>query len=118
MVAFISYPTDYAHATGMLERPLRNGRLKIGHNTYLERRDDVRIDIVYHKTAIATLYPDGSVSLDNGGWHTRTTLQRLSDILKTMGLGRVTQTNGNWYVVRGFKAIPYTNGMRIKGVLK
>lgn len=118
MPAYITYPESYKDAINMLCVKLRDGRLKIGHNTYLEQHG-TRIDIVYHSTAIATLYPDGSVTLDNGGWNTRTTLQRLSDILKTMGLGRVSQHKGDWFIqYRQGGEEPYYNGICIKGVHK
>jgi len=54
----------------------RDGR-KIANNTYLERRSEHRIAIRLHSTDVVTLTPEW-IELDSGGWHTRTTWDRMS----------------------------------------
>ena len=50
---------------------------RVGHNTSVERRGDDRIAVRYHYTDVVTYNRDGSVILDNGGWATNTTRERL-----------------------------------------
>jgi hypothetical protein len=54
-------------------------RRKLANNTYLERNSfDPTIAVVLHRTDIITLYPDGNVKLNTGGWNTVTTRDRLN----------------------------------------
>jgi hypothetical protein len=51
---------------------------KLANNTYLERRfGGAAIAIRYHDTDVVTLTPR-SIVLDSGGWHTKTTWERMS----------------------------------------
>jgi hypothetical protein len=49
---------------------------KLANNTYLERRDETTIAIRYHATDVVTFTPR-SIVLDSGGWHTKTTWERM-----------------------------------------
>jgi hypothetical protein len=51
---------------------------KIANNTYLERRQDGVIAVRLHNTDVVTLYSDGRVVLNSGGWRTSTTAQRIN----------------------------------------
>ena len=59
---------------------------KVGHNTYARRiarlteeDEGVEYDIAirYHSTDIVTYHPDGSITLNTGGWDTTTTTNRM-----------------------------------------
>lgn len=56
--------------------------------------------IYYHETAIATIYHNGKVKIDNGGWHTSTTKKRINAILSALGLPySIVQKNYSWYLL-------------------
>lgn len=70
---------------------------KLAHNTYVER---VGADIAvrYHSTFIVTYHPDGSLTLNTGGWRTTTTKARIHDLI---GPGRfLSSTDGVWNLTR------------------
>jgi hypothetical protein len=50
---------------------------KIGHNTTVERRGTDQIAVRYHFTDVVTYNRDGSVEVNNGGWPTNTTRERI-----------------------------------------
>jgi len=54
---------------------------KLGHNTWVCRRDDGDVAVMYHSTDIVTFHPDYSVTVCTGGWDTVTTRGRLNNIL-------------------------------------
>lgn len=74
-------------------------RRKLANNTYAERRGDGEIAIRLHATDILTFHADGSVGVDTGGWHTRTTKDRLNEYLPN-GY-RIVQDRSQWYWVDG-----------------
>lgn len=53
----------------------------IGNNTRLQRNSDGDFEIVLHSTAIITVHPDNTLTLDTGGWNTMTTKKRLNSYL-------------------------------------
>lgn len=65
---------DFNGADGFLGS--RKGA-RVGHNTQVYRVDADTIAVRYHYTDIVTYRRDGSVVLDNGGWATNTTRERL-----------------------------------------
>jgi hypothetical protein len=81
----------YQEARAMMERA-RNGRRKLENNTYLETRypdrtydrdltlhvETVEYAVRLHDTDVVTLHPDGSYTLDSGGWRTVTTKDRIN----------------------------------------
>lgn len=83
---------DYKEAKNQIRN--RQSR-KIANNTYLKQRDKDAIAVRLHETDIITLYPDGFVTLNSGGWHTKTTLDRL----QTYAPFYVYQKNYTWFVV-------------------
>lgn len=88
-------------------------RRKLANNTYLERRGE-NIAVRLHETDVLTFAPDGSVTLDSGGWKTVTTKARMNEYL---GHGlRISQSRGQWYVYDYSKRMDiavYADGMRI-----
>ena len=87
---------------------------KLANNTYLSRHDDGSIRIRLHSTDVATMRPDGSVTLNTGGWMTSTTRDRLGLVC------RISQRSGIWYVNVGGKEYTYRDGMTItkRGTVK
>ncbi len=66
-----------------------NGKFKkkIGNNTYLCLLSGVPGDgiaIKYHNTYVVTVYGDGKVELNTGGWNTVTTQMRINKALRAM----------------------------------
>ena len=55
--------------------------------------------VTYHSTDVVTVYPNGKIVLDSGGWRTNTTKLRMNQASQELGLGfNVWQRLGNWYV--------------------
>jgi hypothetical protein len=68
-------------------------RRKIGNNTWLERRgDDIAVRL--HDTDIVVYHPDGSITLDTGGWFTVTTKARMNEHTEF----GVSSVRGEWQV--------------------
>lgn len=69
----LNYPKSYNDCVYVL-----NGRVsrKIGNNTYLRRSEDT-VAVRYHSTDIVTFDQFGSIRLDTGSWHTRSTYARM-----------------------------------------
>lgn len=106
MAACIDMPTSYADALRMLGSQAMK---RIGHNTKLVYGGSDRVDVVYHRTSIVVLYADGRVILDHGGWQTRTTLARLSQAMRGLGIGGLTQRKGSWIFTFKGNELPYVN---------
>lgn len=108
MGASIAYPSSHSAAVALLGN---KARTKVGHNTWLEVKDAMRVALVYHNTAIVTYYADGRVVLDNGGYYSVTTKARISGAMRAAGIGGLTQRKGEWYFVfDSGNELPYVNG--------
>lgn len=84
---------NYESANAQLTGRCKNSR-KIQNNTYLARRgEDIALQL--HSTDVVTLHPDGSITLNSGGWHTVTTKDRISPF------HRVSARQGVWYMEDG-----------------
>lgn len=79
---------------------------KWANNTYLHRRGD-NIALQYHSTDVATFFPDEDVVLDNGGWFTSTTKERINWAIGN----RLSQRNGVWYIDGDIR---FENGITLK----
>ena len=69
---------------------------KYANNTYLVRHDDY-LALLYHSTEVVKFYPNGNVVLDNGGWYTSTTKERINWMLLEYPIG-LYQERGVWYL--------------------
>jgi len=79
---------------------------KQANNTYLVRCNGY-LALRYHSTDVVKFYSDGKIVLDNGGWFTSTTKERIN-----MGLPagfHLSQVNGIWWL-NGHK---FQNGITI-----
>lgn len=63
-----------AHLNGRSSRQLAN-------NTTVEVDEDGTIAVRLHATRILAFHPDGSFTVDSGGWRTVTTKQRLNALM-------------------------------------
>ena len=84
---------DYAKASSLLTGRCANRR-KVANNTYLERRDNGAIAVKLHATDVLTLFPDGRVLFDTGGWRTVTTKERINRFAPEV---TVWSNRGVWY---------------------
>lgn len=71
--------TDYATLNERLTGRCKLRR-KVANNTYAERRGD-SIALKLHDTDVVTYHPDGSITLDTGGWFTVTTKDRMNNAI-------------------------------------
>ena len=98
---------DHASADAFLGR--RAVRALPGRASRLERRGD-DIAVLFHGTAVVTYHPDGSVTLDSGGWLTSTTKQRINAYTRAP----VYSVKGKWLVgVPGGGKVPFRDGIRV-----
>lgn len=89
---------------------------KLAHNTKIHMAVNYyglveSIAVELHHTDIVTYYPDGRIKLDSGGYRSRTTAQRMNQLLPPW-LG-VVQRKGEWYVenLRTRDKVPFEDGM-------
>lgn len=82
---------DYGTADRLLGA--RASKRLSGRETRLER-DGNDIRVVYHRTPVVTLHPDGTYTLRANGWETLSTLQRFHDYspARVFGRGRPIDT--------------------------
>jgi hypothetical protein len=97
---------------------------KLANNTYAERRDAETIAIRLHATDVVTYHKDGRVVLNDGGWLTVTTKERMN----SFGPDYVSigSNKGRWYVVLAPRPpvtdqyrdwanpVPYADGITFK----
>ena len=75
---------------------------------------DGAVSVRYHRTDVATLYPDGSVTLRTGGWRTVTTKRRMNQALVYFGIPAIIyQHRHDWYVAANGADIEFAEGMRL-----
>ncbi|MFA6118249.1 MAG: hypothetical protein WC729_29960 [Sphingomonas sp.] len=103
-------------ALSFFERHRRGAEAKLGHNTVLRQRlgkDGAKdMQVIYHETPLVTYHEDGTITLNSGGWATKTTKDRLGIFLPVPL--HVVQTKGKWYVrnQETQEEIPFFDGMR------
>lgn len=83
---------------------------KVGNNTILHKTLDGKIAIKYHRTDIMTISQLDTMTLNTGGWETRTTIGRLNqllpnnvDIFMRKGIAHIKGANGTFKYVDGMK---------------
>lgn len=84
----------YTEAADFLAKGRDPNYRKIANNTTVERREGDNIAVRLHATDVVTYHPDGSVTLDSGGWRTYTTKDRMN----AFGPALVWQDQGEWEV--------------------
>lgn len=127
---------SYKEAQEMM-KTARHGRRKLENNTWLEgrgpgQRFDCRgfvepdFAVRLHNTDVVTIHPDGSYTLNSGGWRTVTTKSRLSyanaSVWSDRGQWKVAtkrktmpgdKWSGPWETWDNNSAVPFADGMRI-----
>lgn len=108
----------YEEARGMIERA-RDGRRKLENNTWLEERIVPPLLPYYavrlHKTDVVELHPDGSCTLNSGGWRTVITKDRINRYAP----GLVASGRGVWHYYPHARQggwdlkFPFADGMRV-----
>jgi hypothetical protein len=90
-------------------RDAGNGK-RIANNTRLFDRGG-SIAVRLHSTDVVTMYPDGRYVLNNGGWYTATTKNRIHEYAPV----RLCQRKGEWYVTSTAtgKEQVFENGMTV-----
>jgi hypothetical protein len=81
------------------------------HNTLEHTFADGSTSYQLHDTEIVRIHPDGSVTLNSGGWQTCTTKDRINNLSP---LGSVHQKKGLWYVTHNDKTVPYYDGITLR----
>lgn len=67
-----------AHGGSVQERQIASNTLVSIHNFDADMREPEAIDIILYKTPVVRYYNDGTFSVDNGGYNTRTTAMRIT----------------------------------------
>jgi len=70
-------PTDYDSAEYILAGGRNKDERTIANNTKLIRRGRGDIAVRLHWTDVVTFHRDGTVTFNTGGWHSRTTVDRM-----------------------------------------
>lgn len=83
-------------------------QVKLCHETYLEEIDNNTMGIRYHGTYIVKIHANGNFTLDNGGYRTKTTKQRINEYSPA----RIFQKNFEWYCGN----VVFHNGMEVRNV--
>lgn len=86
---------------------------KLDGNTYLDKVGD-DFEVRLHGTAVVTIHPDDSRTLNTGGWFTHTTKDRINN-LGIKPLGDIHVDKGVWiYTNRNTKDVcAFADGMRV-----
>lgn len=113
----------YEEARDMMAKA-RNGRRKLENNTYLLRYAPADVPgqwenaaahyaVRLHHTDVVILHPDGSYTLNSGGWRTVTTKDRIR-----YAPGSVSSDRGAWYYYpkpgNWDLRYPFADGMRVR----
>lgn len=91
-------------------RPVAKG------NTFIVRDEDGTIRVRFHYTNIVTVSPNGTITLDSGGFHTYTTKARMNEVARLGQDGydavfTVHQKDYEWFVNGD---IPFEDGMTLE----
>lgn len=85
---------------------------KLGHNTWVIRRDEDVVAVKYHGTDIIRINREGNIRLNTGGWDTTTTKDRLNQFLRCKGMS-IFQKKGKWYISSEDDTQEYVDGTEI-----
>lgn len=86
-------------------------RRKVGNNTYAKILQDGSVGIMLHSTYVVKIHPDNTYTLQNGGWQTATTKDRINQYSPV----KVYQRNYNWYIRLNGREYPFIDGMVVQG---
>ena len=90
---------------------VNESRLPKGNTVVYRNAFDGNVYIRFHKTDILKFDGNGNVTLDSGGYHTRTTKARLNEFQE---VAYIYQKDFAWYVrLRNGKVVDFYDGMKI-----
>jgi hypothetical protein len=81
-------------------------RKKLANNTYAVRRELGAIAVLLHNADVVTYFPDGKIVLNDGGYRTSTTKDRMNCFSPV----RISQCKGIWTFAYGSQEHTYANG--------
>jgi len=81
----------------------------IANNTIEYHKDNGTRVIRLHLTDIITFHPDGSVTLNSGGYKTATTKSRINELAPVI----ITQKSSVWYVYYSGKEYIFKDGITL-----
>ena len=108
MATMKAIPKSYEECKNLL-----NGKveMKLGNNTKLVHCIQAgAFAIKLHDTEVVRFYVDGTVQIQNGGFQSNVTKDRINQFIPR---GHVFQRNYNWYYHRDGKDYTFQNGMLI-----
>jgi hypothetical protein len=82
-------------------------RRKVGNNTYAEILYDDTVAIRLHNTDVVKINPNGTYTLNSGGWQTVTTKDRINQYSPV----KVYQRKFEWFVTINGKEYPFIDNM-------
>lgn len=97
----------HAEAVKMVRGKRNADRRKVGNNTYAEILHDGTVAIKLHNTYVVKINPNGTYTLNSGGWQTHTTKDRINQYNPK----RVYQRDFQWYISMNGKEYPFMDGM-------
>jgi hypothetical protein len=97
----------YSEAVKMVRGKRNADRRKVGNNTYAEILHDGTVAIKLHNTYVVKINPNGTYTLNSGGWQTVTTKDRINQYSPRY----VFQKNYEWFVKINDKTYPFMDGM-------
>lgn len=100
---------SYQEARTFAETGRSKGDRPIANNTRVQLRDNGDVAVRLHSTDVVTYHPDGSVTLDSGGWRTYTTKDRIN----AFSPARVWAERGVWEVHTGQDSARFFDGITI-----
>ena len=99
--------TQKAKAVFATARNKESGK-PLANNTRLVKRGEA-FAVQLHQTDVVTIHPNGTHTLNSGGWRTMTTKARMNEF----GPVGITQTKGHWFVDYPGGQCLYEDGMTI-----
>jgi hypothetical protein len=97
----------HTEAVKMVRGKRNKDNRKIGNNTYAEILHDDTVAIKLHNTYVVKINPNGTYTLNSGGWQTVTTKDRINQYSPV----RVYQRKFEWFVTINGKEYPFIDGM-------
>lgn len=85
---------------------------KVGHNTTAERIGEFEIGIKYYNTYIIKIDPTDIITVNSGGWDTKTTKERLNHFLSCRNV-HITQKKYKWTIHGSNDSLDYVDGMQV-----
>lgn len=89
-------------------------QMRIGKTATSVSRDEFGIlRVTYHSTPVVTVYPNGRIDLNHGGYMTATTKTRMNQSSNQLHLGfNVWQENFEWFIDVDGRTIPFDESVK------